>query len=486
MSSETLTPIKAKTIAIIGAGPSGVIAAKHLLAQSTFSKIVLFEQRSTPGGAWNYTPSLTTEDLFTIPQTDPTGKNQDPEWLGPSSSDSRSEPSFLSPMYEALETNIPRCLMKFQDFDWPPDTPLFPPRETVLQYIADYGEDVQHLIRYETQIVHAAPTSSSPHTAWTVTIRNLRTNQPSEETFDALIVANGHFTVPHVPDIPGIAQWNDRYPGTISHSKYLRRAEEYKGKKVLVVGDSASGTDICAHLLPFVSELLWSSRSPTGIQYPPIARFLPNTAGVTFANGTTSFAIDAVIFCTGYFYSLPFLSPTLNTPLISTGHSIHHTYAHIFLTPQPTLSFIALPSRVIPFAVAEAQAAVIARVYAGRLVLPPLAVMQQWGGDREGEGIGHKLEFPKDAEYVNEMSGWAMSARELETRHAGLTPPVWGEWEFWVRERVPVMKKAFKELGEGRGGVRTVEELGFSFEAWKRQKEMKKKMEGDEKSERIE
>ena len=43
-------------IAIIGAGPSGIVTAKALLAEGCFSEVVVYEQRETLGGAW-YTGS---------------------------------------------------------------------------------------------------------------------------------------------------------------------------------------------------------------------------------------------------------------------------------------------------------------------------------------------------------------------------------------------------------------------------------------------
>jgi len=48
--------------------------------------------------------------------------------------------------------------------------------------------------------------------------------------YDAIAVASGHYTVPFIPDIPGISEWNKAYPGRISHSKFFRRPEEYKGQ----------------------------------------------------------------------------------------------------------------------------------------------------------------------------------------------------------------------------------------------------------------
>ncbi|KAK6400163.1 monooxygenase [Oleoguttula sp. CCFEE 5521] len=45
----------------------------------------------------------------------------------------------LTPLYDRLETNIPRDLMGFSDLEWPDDTQLFPNHETVLDMPKMYG-----------------------------------------------------------------------------------------------------------------------------------------------------------------------------------------------------------------------------------------------------------------------------------------------------------------------------------------------------------
>ncbi|CAO2647325.1 Nn.00g082470.m01.CDS01 [Neocucurbitaria sp. VM-36] len=500
--------LRARTIAIVGAGPSGVIAAKYLRAEQAFDKIVLFEQRSRPGGIWSYTGDQRDENLFSIPQTNPHQDHQQPEWIhSPNpSSDShvpREEtdtkhgheyPSFLSPIYDKLETNIPRGLMGFQDLDWPKDSQLFPTHETVLKYIEDYSADVQDLVQYETQVTSVIPTDSTLTGPWTVTTQNIRTKSSTTSNFDAVIVANGHFIVPNVPDMPNIREWNAQHPGLITHSKYFRRPSEYQGKKVIVVGNSASGSDISAQIAPYcAAPLLWSTRSESLFsnshsgapgteqqkrEVPPIASFLPSTRGVQFADGTIEQDIDAIIFATGYFYSLPFLKD-VQPSLITDGTHVNHTYEHIFYAPRPTLSFLALNQRVIPFPLAEAQAALLSRIYSARLSLPSSAEMSTWEttvlAQTPNPRNFHLLPFPRDAEYINQMSAWALRAERREglvNEGQGKIPPVWGEWEFWCRERFPAIRRAFGALGERKAGVRSVEELGgFDYKEYLRGKE---------------
>ena len=518
MSSDSdRISVRARTIAIVGAGPSGVVAAKYLRAEKAFDKIVLFEQRSRPGGIWIYTGEQRDENLFDIPQTNPNKDVQKPEWqskeaVANGSIDTNGIngasriPSFLSPMYEKLETNIPRGLMGFQDLDWPSDSQLFPTHQTVLKYIDDYSADVQNLVRYCTQVTSINPVDpNKTSSSWTVTTRNLITNEDTSEVYDAVIVANGHFIVPYIPPMDGIKEWAAQHPGRISHSKYYRKPEDFNTKKVIVVGNSASGADVSAQIAEFCQKpLLWSTRSQSMFsathgtagedqkrrEVPPIKKFIPASRGVIFEDGTEEHDIDAIVFATGYFYSLPFLQD-VKPELITTGERVNNTYQHLFYAPRPTLSFLALNQRVIPFPIAEAQSAVLARVYSGRLSLPPLSDMRKWERVIEEEmGAGrnfHLLPFPKDANYINAMSRWALSAENkegLENKGKGKIPPIWGEWQYWCRENFPKIRQAFGKMGEKRGEIRDVKELGFDFEEY--QKEQAQERNGDKNKENQE
>jgi cation diffusion facilitator CzcD-associated flavoprotein CzcO len=466
---------------------------RYLRAEKKFNKITLFEQRVRPGGIWNYTPQQQTEDLFTVPQTNPHGKNQEPAWIEKCSSPrsagnvnadngANKAPSFLSPMYETLETNIPRGLMGFSDLDWPSDSQLFPTHETVLQYIEDYSADVQDIVRYSTQVTDISATDDRIDGTWQVTTRDLHNNESTTAEFDAVIVANGHFITPYIPPIPGLSEWSTAHPSAVSHSKYYRRATDFQGKKVVVIGNSASGSDISMQISAVsLSPLLWSSKSanlfssaasstPARRSVPQIAAFLPESRGVRFVDGSEEHEIDSVVFATGYFYSLPFLS-NLSPALISDGSHVQHTYQHIFYHPRPTLAFLALPQRVIPFPVAEAQAAAVARVFSGRLSLPSQsemcaaekAVLDTTANPRDF----HLLPFPRDGEYINALAAWCRSAtvvEGLENGGKGKCPPEWGPWAFWCRENFPAIRRAFVELGEKRKTVRKLEEVGFVWE----------------------
>jgi len=201
---------------------------------------------------------------------------------------------------------------------------------------------------------------------------------------------------------------------------------------------------------------------------PGIAEFLTESSrAIRFIDGQVIKDIDAVVFCTGYLYSYPFLPQSMKPPLITDGQRVLNVYKHIFYTADPTLTFLTLPWNIVPFPVAEAQSGAVARVWAGRLQMPTLQEMQKWEEDvKKWRGNGkefHRLPTPSDAEYVNDLYRWCQEA-EGEGKGVGKSPPHWGPKLLWMRSMVPQFKAAFNAKGEGRKDVKTLEDLGYTFE----------------------
>lgn len=453
------------------------------------------------GGIWNFS-GTTHSSSIPIPQTNPSfglGSLRDENHDSGNASGNRQERrqlEFESPLYDNLEANIPKFLMAFSDKPFPDDAPLFPKHEMVLKYLEEYAEEVRHLIRFQTQVldVRLQDYPGAPD-QWAVTSVDLRTLTPTTSVYDAVIAANGHYTIPHVPDIKGVGVWNKAYPGSIIHSKTYRKPEAFMNKKVLVVGNSASGVDIAAQVSRFCKQpLLLSSRSesmfapgatwkdvpepvefirPENLESLAAFRSSDSYRAVRFADGTIETHIDALIFATGYFYSYPFLS-NLEPPIISDGFRTRDVYQHIFHIEHPTLAFPVLNLKIIPFPLAQTQCAAIARVWSGRLSLPSKKEMREWEQDvirDRGDGKSfHVLKFPLDAETLNELEKWVASAERvngLENDGNGKMGAFWSEKEIWMRSNFPQIKKAYAERGEKRYKVRTAEELGFDYERWK-------------------
>lgn len=138
---------------------------------------------------------------------------------------------------------------------------------------------------------------------------------------------------------------------------------------------------------------------------------------------------------------------------------------------HPTLAFIETPESIVPFPLAECQAAVIARVWSGRLALPSLQKMQDWresiGRERGAGRKFHALSPPLDLDYMKEMYDWSSKAKETatcENAGRGKMPKRWDANACWVRMMAAEMKKAFDARGEERSHVLSYEELGFRFD----------------------
>lgn len=100
MGSVDSGPFDVKNIAVIGAGPCGLSAAKYLIAQQTFDSVVVFEQNPEVGGVWYYSREPTPSQH--VPQVSPFCPPD-----APVKRPGTDAPVFASPMYELLNTNIP-------------------------------------------------------------------------------------------------------------------------------------------------------------------------------------------------------------------------------------------------------------------------------------------------------------------------------------------------------------------------------------------
>ena len=376
-------------------------------------------------------------------------------------------------MYEGLETNIPHFLMEFSDDPSFRNNQLFPSRDSTLQYLQAYADDVRQFVKFQTQVIDILLQDDDGKDSWHVFYKSLTSGKITKASYDAVVVASGHYSVPYLPDIPGISRWNSAYPQAISHSKFYRRPQDFSNKKVLIVGNSASGHDISTHIsstckLPIIvsvrSELPVQS-APSKIYKPEIAEFLSPSfhhRAIRFSGGRIEKDIDAIVFCTGYYYSYPFLS-SISPKLVGTSDRVEHLYQHIFSIDHPSLVFLGLPKAIIPFRTMESQAALVARIWSDRLDLPSKPEMRRWETAAIAEqGSGkkfHNLGHPRDFNYHDTLIEWALQSRG--GKH-GKIPPKWSEQERLVRAKGAKIREMFARMGEARHGIRTLEELETS------------------------
>lgn len=444
-----------KKIAIIGAGPSGLATAKFLLAEKCFETVDVFEQQSEVGGVWNYTPI--TGEKVPVPSTSPNVPLDKPIWP-----EGSKAPIFSNPMYEHLNTNIPKGIMGFSDLSFPSDSLLFPTRQDVQSYLVQYSQDIRHLISFSTQVDDVRLVGNG----WELTSKSTISGESKKHNYDAIVVSSGHYSVPFIPSVTKIQAFNAEHPYIITHSKIYRSPERFADKKVIVVGSGASGLDIGTQISYVCKKpLLCSIRSPLPQkisidkeEVPPIAEFLVEERGVRFEDGRVETGIDAIVYCTGYFYSYPFLK-SLEPPVVTNGSRTIGLYQYIFDIAHPTLALTALPQKVIPFPISEVQGAVVAAVWANRLELPVEEEMRSWekkrvedAGDEKGFLV---LGYPQDADYLNGLHDW------LKPSGFKKEPAFWGPEELWCREIYAEVREKWVKTG---GTAKSLEELGFKYE----------------------
>lgn len=134
------------------------------------------------------------------------------------------------PCYRDLTTNVHRDMMQTTLLPFPPGTADYSNHSVMAAYISEIVKvtGIEDSIRYRTLVENATKEGGK----WRVTARDLTKNDEKgvPQDFDALVVANGHYHAPRVPDIPGLIEWKARYPTRVQHSKSYRVPEAYKGK----------------------------------------------------------------------------------------------------------------------------------------------------------------------------------------------------------------------------------------------------------------
>ncbi|KAK9455370.1 hypothetical protein V1511DRAFT_500269 [Dipodascopsis uninucleata] len=448
-----------KRVAVIGAGASGLVGAKALLEENAFSKIRIFERNGKAGGVWQYTGDY--HGSYSIPSLDPNTK------LDPQSTNGFK--TWPTPAYDQLTTNIPWEIMTYRNKNFNRDLPFFAFRQDVADFLQSYADTMDELISYNTSVLDVSKNGDE----WVVRYQLNKNGSPvEEERYDAVMVATGFFHVPYIPDVKNIKEYSEKYPGVIKHAKYFRKPEEFDGQTVLVVGAGASGMDISNQLAENHAKKVYKSTRSTTTPLPAelpdivevdiIESFNTDDKSIRLADGTVLTDIDSVIYATGYIRSLPFLSSVnkSSNPLITDGSYIHNLYLHCIYTEDPTLIIMGVQRFVLPFRTSQAQACYIARVWSGRLKLPPKPIMEQFIAKRFLE-VGHSKDFhdtkfPDDSDYCE----YALALCKLAPGEYGMFPRDWPRKERLLRSNIFKLKIAYNRFYEREGrNAKYVEEL---------------------------
>jgi len=450
MSSE------AKKVAVIGAGISGVSAAAHLLKQGI--ETVLFERSDIPGGVWHYDERSALESSF--PNTRPSVGDY---ITRPAMPYSTPPPEFEDqkdleiahappgPSYAGLRNNVSTRLMKTSLQDWPEGTEDYVTQKVLEEYVQALSNDhgVSVITQYHTRVEEVRKQGSQ----WILRTTTLQKSAAGAHlverrwTFDAVVVASGHYNTPNIPNWPGIAEWKAARPAQVWHSKGYRRPHQFKDKNIMLIGASVSANDIAKEAGSYANKIYQSTRNgdldlPASLLPPNATRVAeiksfdlnkehfndsadsssPIPGTITLVDGQKIRDIHAVVVCTGYITSYPFLPHLHNDDLPATqaddfvlvtaeGGMAHNLHKDIFYIPDPTLSFIGAPYHIATFSLFDFQAQAVARVLSGKASLPTEQEMRaEYKRKVEQKGLGrdfHSLRAEgQEEEYVANLVSW--------------------------------------------------------------------------------
>ena len=197
--------------AIIGAGPSGLAAARAL--QKVGIAFTGFEASHGVGGLWDIDNPRST-------------------------------------MYESAHLISSRTTTEFAEFPMQTDAD-YPGHRVLVQYFRDFADrfGLTEHFRFETRVTRVSRTDGG---GWDVT--SLAAGEERTERFDAVILANGTLAEPSVPAFPG------EFTGEIFHTAQYKSARQLEGRRVLIVGAGNSGCDIAVDAVHHAASVEMSVR----------------------------------------------------------------------------------------------------------------------------------------------------------------------------------------------------------------------------------
>ena len=177
---------------MIGAGPSGITAAKNCIQNGL--DVTVFEMNDKVGGNWVFNSK--------------TGH---------------------SSVYENTHLISSKAWSEFEDFPLPDSYPDYPNHLQLQAYFEDYARHfgVLEKTRFDHAVTHVTCQADGN---WLVEYKN-NLGSIESEVFNYLMVSNGHHNFPKYPDYPG------SYTGKFLHSHDFKGVDEsWRDKRVLVIG----------------------------------------------------------------------------------------------------------------------------------------------------------------------------------------------------------------------------------------------------------
>lgn len=208
-------------------------------------------------------------------------------------------------MYTCLWINAPKEAYELPNHRFDGELPSYVKRPVMYRYLKEYhlkyGQAAK--VKFNCKVENVTNTAKDKFSVtW---VDTAQPDYPQMETFDYVVVAVGHFSVPNDP----IFTNEEKFTGKIIHAHDYRDGRMYKDKRVLLVGGSYSAEDIALQCWKFgakYSHITHKNPNRMGFQWPngvvETETFLKDFDGnkVIFEDGSSE-EYDYVIKCTGTF-----------------------------------------------------------------------------------------------------------------------------------------------------------------------------------------
>jgi len=357
-------------VAIIGSGPCGLSMLRAFQQAEKkgeeIPEIVCFDKQSDWGGLWNYS-WRTGSDQYgdTVPNS----------------------------MYRYLWSNGPKECLEFADYTFDEHfgkpIPSFPPREVLQDYILGRAKkaDIKKYIKFDTIVTNVQVCGNQ----FSLTSKNKIDNKITNDIFDNVIVASGHFSVPFIPEYDGMKN----FPGRILHSHDFRDAEEFRGKNVIVLGSSYSAEDIALQCYKYGAEsvTIGYRNNAMGFKWPKGMKevhCLDRLEGkkAIFKDGHRQ-DTDAIILCTGYLHHFPYLEDSLK---LETNNRLYppKLYKGVAWQGNLNLFYLGMQDQFHTFNMFDAQAWYVRDM------------------------IMNKIKFPSSDEIAKDIEDWVNKEEKLK------------------------------------------------------------------------
>lgn len=305
-------------------------------------------------------------------------------------------------VWPRLYTNVPESYTRYSTAQKtevsPEELAPFLTHEQLRQRLLDFAkqEHVKSLIRFNTEVYDVVKDRDE----WVLTLRswNDKYDLWYQERFEYVVLAQGSFSIPFIPQIKGLSSYVKHRPGAVLHAKAYTEPDDFRDKRVVIVGGNISAIDLGQYLQPVCKEVI-VSRNLARDPYLPymdrcinsfrnmemIKEFRHETGELVLSDGTVLRDVDHVILATGYHIELPFLQPGIlrysipadcNAP--TSNSRIKGLYQHVFNIEDPSLVFVGKLIVQTLFRQMESQAAAAVGFWTGKKKLPSKEEMYAW------------------------------------------------------------------------------------------------------------